>query len=100
MPQIRYMQNRKVFKRAYVIIDARHGLKFNDKEFLARLEQSKTSFQVRLRAILCLDLFGFGMQNSGCGSCLCVYTSFALVHITPNILHGFVSSSYVLLGHT
>eukprot|EP00281_Chroomonas_sp_CCMP1168_P020964 CAMPEP_0206232096 /NCGR_PEP_ID=MMETSP0047_2-20121206/11223_1 /ASSEMBLY_ACC=CAM_ASM_000192 /TAXON_ID=195065 /ORGANISM="Chroomonas mesostigmatica_cf, Strain CCMP1168" /LENGTH=420 /DNA_ID=CAMNT_0053655789 /DNA_START=85 /DNA_END=1347 /DNA_ORIENTATION=- len=44
----RYSTSRKVLKRAFVIIDARHGLKVNDKEFLNRLEQTKTSFQIVL----------------------------------------------------
>eukprot|EP00283_Hemiselmis_rufescens_P014396 CAMPEP_0173446302 /NCGR_PEP_ID=MMETSP1357-20121228/36299_1 /TAXON_ID=77926 /ORGANISM="Hemiselmis rufescens, Strain PCC563" /LENGTH=333 /DNA_ID=CAMNT_0014412581 /DNA_START=130 /DNA_END=1131 /DNA_ORIENTATION=- len=43
-----YNGQRKALKRAFVVIDARHGLKQNDVEFLNRLERSKTSFQVIL----------------------------------------------------
>jgi len=41
-----YARERKALKRAFVIIDARHGLKHNDIEFLNRLELAKTSFQI------------------------------------------------------
>ena len=41
-----YMQQRKSLKRVYVLLDARHGLKVSDIEFMDRLEVSKTSFQV------------------------------------------------------
>ncbi|KAG2181228.1 hypothetical protein INT43_008811 [Umbelopsis isabellina] len=43
-----YMQNRSTLKRLYVVIDARHGLKVADKEFLTMLDSSKVSFQLVL----------------------------------------------------
>ena len=41
-----YMRQRKSLKRVYVLVDARHGLKVSDVEFMDRLEASKASFQV------------------------------------------------------
>ena len=41
-----YMRQRKSLKRVYVLIDARHGLKTSDVEFMDRLEASRSSFQI------------------------------------------------------
>jgi ribosome biogenesis GTP-binding protein YsxC/EngB len=41
-----YTRQRKSLKRVFVLLDARHGLKVSDGEFMDRLEASKTSFQV------------------------------------------------------
>ena len=41
-----YMRQRKSLKRVYVLVDARHGLKVSDEEFMDRLEAAKSSFQV------------------------------------------------------
>jgi ribosome biogenesis GTP-binding protein YsxC/EngB len=41
-----YMRQRKSLKRVYVLIDARHGLKTSDVEFMDRLEAARSSFQV------------------------------------------------------
>ena len=45
-----YNKERKVLKRAFVILDARHGIKQNDRDFLNRLEFNKTV----IKACLCL----------------------------------------------
>ncbi len=41
-----YMSSRRALKRALLVIDARHGLKANDVEFMGRLERARTPFQV------------------------------------------------------
>jgi GTP-binding protein len=41
-----YMSTRRSLKRALLVVDARHGLKANDVEFMARLERARTPFQV------------------------------------------------------
>ena len=41
-----YTTSRRVLKRALLVIDARHGLKANDVEFMGRLERARTPFQV------------------------------------------------------
>ncbi|KAF9425074.1 hypothetical protein BGZ94_007861 [Podila epigama] len=43
-----YLANRKTLKRIYVMIDARHGLKVVDKEFLTMLDSKSKKFQVVL----------------------------------------------------
>ncbi|GJJ67831.1 GTP-binding protein [Entomortierella parvispora] len=43
-----YIGQRKTLKRIYVMIDARHGLKAADKEFLAMLDSKSKKFQVVL----------------------------------------------------
>ncbi|KAF9112343.1 hypothetical protein BGX27_003520 [Mortierella sp. AM989] len=43
-----YLSSRKTLKRIYVMIDARHGLKAADKEFLAMLNSKSKKFQVVL----------------------------------------------------
>ncbi|KAG0369986.1 hypothetical protein BGZ54_008171 [Gamsiella multidivaricata] len=43
-----YIATRKALKRIYVMIDARHGLKVADKEFLAMLDSKSKKFQVVL----------------------------------------------------
>ncbi|KAG0361690.1 hypothetical protein BG005_007557 [Podila minutissima] len=43
-----YLGNRKTLKRIYVMIDARHGLKVADKEFLSMLDSKSKKFQVVL----------------------------------------------------
>ncbi|ORY98704.1 P-loop containing nucleoside triphosphate hydrolase protein [Syncephalastrum racemosum] len=41
-----YISHRKTLKRIYVVIDARHGLKIADKEFLTMLDSKKVKFQI------------------------------------------------------
>ncbi|CAO3613130.1 unnamed protein product [Cunninghamella echinulata] len=41
-----YITKRKVLKRLYVVIDARHGLKLPDIEFLQMLDRNKVKFQI------------------------------------------------------
>ncbi|CAO3636062.1 unnamed protein product [Cunninghamella blakesleeana] len=41
-----YITKRKSLKRLYVVIDARHGLKLPDHEFLHMLENNKVKFQI------------------------------------------------------
>jgi GTP-binding protein EngB required for normal cell division len=43
---MQYMKQRKSLKRIYVLVDARHGLKVSDIEFMDQLEEAKCSFQV------------------------------------------------------
>ncbi|KAI1314607.1 hypothetical protein EDD11_001950 [Mortierella claussenii] len=43
-----YLGSRKTLKRIYVMIDARHGLKVADKEFLSMLDSKSKKFQVVL----------------------------------------------------
>ncbi|KAF8981188.1 hypothetical protein BGZ46_003144 [Entomortierella lignicola] len=43
-----YLGSRKNLRRIYVMIDARHGLKAADKEFLAMLDRKSKKFQVVL----------------------------------------------------
>ncbi|KAG0255336.1 hypothetical protein BG011_005199 [Mortierella polycephala] len=43
-----YLATRKTLKRIYVMIDARHGLKVADKEFLTTLDKKSKKFQVIL----------------------------------------------------
>ncbi|KAG0328751.1 hypothetical protein BGZ99_004611 [Dissophora globulifera] len=43
-----YLSTRRTLKRIYVMIDARHGLKVADKEFLAMLDSKSKKFQVVL----------------------------------------------------
>ncbi|KAG0208648.1 hypothetical protein BGX28_000456 [Mortierella sp. GBA30] len=43
-----YLSSRKTLKRIYVMIDARHGLKVADKEFLTMLNSKSKKFQVVL----------------------------------------------------
>ncbi|KAF9348108.1 hypothetical protein BGX26_000447 [Mortierella sp. AD094] len=43
-----YLSSRKSLRRIYVMIDARHGLKAADKEFLAMLDSKSKKFQVVL----------------------------------------------------
>ncbi|KAF8928431.1 hypothetical protein BGZ58_009665 [Dissophora ornata] len=43
-----YLGSRTTLRRIYVIIDARHGLKVADKEFLAMLDSKSRKFQVVL----------------------------------------------------
>jgi G3E family GTPase len=43
-----YLQNRTCLKRVYVIVDARHGIKVNDREFLETLDKHRNAFQVVL----------------------------------------------------
>ncbi|KAF9180154.1 hypothetical protein BGZ51_006408 [Haplosporangium sp. Z 767] len=43
-----YLGSRKTLKRIYVMIDARHGLKAADKEFLSTLDKKSKKFQVIL----------------------------------------------------
>ncbi|KAJ1496415.1 P-loop containing nucleoside triphosphate hydrolase protein [Baffinella frigidus] len=41
-----YMSKRKPLKRIFLLIDARHGLKKADEEFMERLEKSRCQFQL------------------------------------------------------
>ncbi|KAF9917000.1 hypothetical protein BX616_002217 [Lobosporangium transversale] len=43
-----YLSSRKTLRRIYVMIDARHGLKVADKEFLSMLDSKSKKFQVVL----------------------------------------------------
>ncbi|KAF9433274.1 hypothetical protein BGZ76_009679, partial [Entomortierella beljakovae] len=43
-----YLSTRKSLRRIYVMIDARHGLKVADKEFLTMLDSKTRKFQVVL----------------------------------------------------
>jgi len=43
-----YMTQRSTLKLVYVVIDARHGLKVADKEFLSMLEKQRVPFQIVL----------------------------------------------------
>ena len=43
-----YLRNRGLLKRAIVLVDARHGLKKNDEETLALLDDAAVSYQVVL----------------------------------------------------
>jgi GTP-binding protein len=43
-----YLQSRKTLKRVFVLIDARHGLKHNDLEFITNLEKNHRKFQIIL----------------------------------------------------
>ncbi|KAG2185355.1 hypothetical protein INT44_002146 [Umbelopsis vinacea] len=43
-----YMTKRSTLKMVYVTIDARHGLKVGDKDFLAMLDKNRVPFQVVL----------------------------------------------------
>ncbi|CAG8452368.1 848_t:CDS:2 [Ambispora leptoticha] len=43
-----YISTRKSLKRLYVLLDARHGIKIADKEFLMMVEKSRTKFQLIL----------------------------------------------------
>lgn len=43
-----YITNRKTLRLLYVIIDARHGLKFIDKQFLETLKETNTRFRIVL----------------------------------------------------
>ena len=42
-----YIQTRKM-KRVFLIIDGRHGVKQNDKDFMQRLDDARVSFQIIL----------------------------------------------------
>ncbi|KAI9271627.1 P-loop containing nucleoside triphosphate hydrolase protein [Phascolomyces articulosus] len=41
-----YISNRKTLKRVYMVIDARHGLKVADLDFLRMLDRKKVKFQI------------------------------------------------------
>ncbi|KAF0428770.1 P-loop containing nucleoside triphosphate hydrolase protein [Gigaspora margarita] len=43
-----YISQRKTLKRIFVIIDARHGLKIADKEFISMLDRKNIEFQIIL----------------------------------------------------
>ncbi|CAO3698722.1 unnamed protein product [Rhizopus microsporus] len=43
-----YISTRKTLKRVFVVIDARHGLKVADKEFLNMLNSKRVKFQIVL----------------------------------------------------
>jgi len=43
-----YLNTRKMLKRVCVLIDARHGLKVNDKEFITNLDAKNVKFQIVL----------------------------------------------------
>ncbi|KAI8055414.1 P-loop containing nucleoside triphosphate hydrolase protein [Syncephalis plumigaleata] len=43
-----YLATRQSLKRVYVLIDARHGLKRNDKEFIEKLDRYKVKYKVVL----------------------------------------------------
>eukprot|EP00742_Colponemidia_sp_Colp-10_P003856 GILJ01004106.1.p3 GENE.GILJ01004106.1~~GILJ01004106.1.p3 ORF type:complete len:110 (-),score=12.65 GILJ01004106.1:247-576(-) len=54
-----YLTTRKSLKRVFVLLDGRHGLKVNDREFLSFLDSNKVRFQVVLTKtdlVLPLDL--------------------------------------------
>lgn len=46
-----YLRGRSTLKRVYVLIDARHGIKTNDEEVLAMLDQAAVSYQIVLTKI-------------------------------------------------
>lgn len=46
-----YLRGRATLKRVYVLIDARHGIKANDEEVLAMLDQAAVSYQIVLTKI-------------------------------------------------
>ncbi len=46
-----YLRGRASLKRVYVLIDARHGIKANDEEVLAMLDQAAVSYQIVLTKI-------------------------------------------------
>ena len=46
-----YLRGRATLKRVYVLIDARHGIKTNDEEVLAMLDQAAVSYQIVLTKI-------------------------------------------------
>ncbi len=46
-----YLRGRATLKRVYVLIDARHGIKVNDEEVLAMLDQAAVSYQIVLTKI-------------------------------------------------
>ncbi|KAI8142608.1 P-loop containing nucleoside triphosphate hydrolase protein [Fennellomyces sp. T-0311] len=41
-----YISNRKTLKRVYLVVDARHGLKVADLDFLRMLDSKKVKFQI------------------------------------------------------
>ncbi|KAI9280671.1 P-loop containing nucleoside triphosphate hydrolase protein [Sporodiniella umbellata] len=43
-----YIADRKTLKRVYVVLDARHGIKVADTEFLKMLESKRSKFQIVL----------------------------------------------------
>ncbi len=46
-----YLRGRATLKRVFVLIDARHGIKANDEEVLALLDQAAVSYQIVLTKI-------------------------------------------------
>lgn len=45
---IDYLRGRAALRRAFLLIDARHGLKENDREIMALLDEAAVSFQIVL----------------------------------------------------
>ncbi|CAG8479202.1 11951_t:CDS:2 [Acaulospora morrowiae] len=43
-----YISTRKTLKRIFIIVDARHGIKLEDKKFLSMLDQKEVEFQIVL----------------------------------------------------
>ncbi|KAJ2617606.1 hypothetical protein H4S08_000247 [Coemansia sp. RSA 1365] len=43
-----YIRQRKSLRRVMILLDARHGIKFNDREFMALLDSTGTKYQIIL----------------------------------------------------
>ena len=55
-----YLRGRASLKRVYVLIDARHGIKVNDEDVMAMLDQAAVSYQVVLTKIDKIKAAGVG----------------------------------------